>query len=79
MSTTTSVWFWSGKAYARSLRGHFLIDAALTGLMLDYLNSSVANDGNPSPVVPSCVSAQLFGSVSRTMMSGLELLFQLTE
>jgi len=57
----------------------FLIDAALTGLMLDYLNSSVANDGNPSPVVPSCVSAQLFGSVSRTMMSGMELLFQLTE
>ena len=46
--------------------------------MLDHLNSSVADDGNPSPVVLLCESTQLCGSVSRTMIYDLELHFQQT-
>ena len=38
----------------------------------------MADDGNPSPIVLSCERAQLCSSVSRTMMSDLELLFQQT-
>jgi hypothetical protein len=69
----------SGKAYARSVRGHFLVHAALTDILLDYLKNLVNEDENVTPVVVSTENAeQLGGAFSEDMMLELNLLYEKT-
>ena len=53
----------TGKAYARSVRGHFLVHAGLNELLFDYLRSAQSNeDYCPSVVVDDKSRHDLFGS-----------------
>jgi len=66
----------TGKAYARSVRGHFLVHAALNELLLDYLRNSELNE-DCRPSVVCCESAEdLAGSFSQTLQSDLQVLYE---
>jgi len=70
----------SGKAYARSLHGHFLIYLALNSMLLDYLKSPVrshAEDDVPAPpvVIQDVVTSTLSGSINAHVIDDLESLY----
>jgi len=66
----------SGKAYARAVRGHFILHSALTDLLLDYLKNPISDESNSSPVAASSekVSA-LAGILSSADVSALTCLY----
>ena len=67
----------SGKAYARAVRGHFLIHAALTEILIDYLRNSVSDDLQPSPVaLGSDLTQSMAGSLSNVVMSEIDMLYE---
>lgn len=68
----------SGKAYARALRGHFLIDTALTEILLNYLKTASQQDDNEPAVVVSDTEAakSLAGTLSASVMSELEAIYE---
>src|SRR6218665_1564187 len=58
----------TGKAYARSVRGHFLFHVALNELLLDYLRNSELNE-DCRPSVVCCESAEDLAGYSRKRFS----------
>ncbi|MFI5406480.1 MAG: hypothetical protein ACHQ1D_08200 [Nitrososphaerales archaeon] len=67
----------SGKAYSHSLGGHFLVQAALNEMLLDYLkNTDHYDEYRPIVVVSSESTQDLAGSVSQSIQSDLDHLYE---
>ena len=67
----------SGKAYDWAIRGHFVVHAALTELLLDYLQNCPPDAESPSPVATSSdVNLDLAGAVTPADMAELEALYE---
>ena len=66
----------SGKAYARAVRGQFILHSALTELLLDYLKNPLSDEENSSPVAASSeVLCALAGILSSTDLSTLSSVY----
>ena len=66
-----------GKAYERAVRGHFLVHAALTELLLEYLKNPMSDEDNLSAVVISSDSTSLLaGAFPPSMTSELDALYE---
>jgi hypothetical protein len=67
----------NGKAYARAVQGHFLVHAALTDILMDFLQCPQSDTPESVTVaVPNEVHAELAGSVSKRLISDIELLYE---
>jgi len=62
----------SGKAYARAVRGHFILHSALTDILLDYLTHPLSDEPGSSPVAASSeVVSTLAGVLSSANLGAL--------
>ena len=70
----------SGKAYDRAVRGHFLVQAALIDMLLDYLKTPMQAEPDDAPVIVGdhCVAQQLAGSLSDFDLTALDVLYEQT-
>jgi hypothetical protein len=66
----------SGKAYARAVRGHFILHCALTDLLLDYLKNPPSDLPRSCPITASSeVVSALAGILSSADISTLNTLY----
>ena len=71
----------SGKAYARAVRGHFLIHTALTDMLLVYLHDGdlTSDDDQLSPVnLDNDIAEGRAGSVTDSVLASLKQLYSRT-
>ena len=67
----------SGKAYSRAVRAHFITQAALTGMLLDFLTNLACDDISDNSVVTNeAVLHQFAGAVSQDMVSAMVDLYK---
>jgi hypothetical protein len=67
----------TGKAYARAIRGHFVIQQALIKLLVKFLTrSDPCDSSDPCIFVTGDTYAKLAGSVSQTVVEDLNSLFE---
>ena len=68
----------SGKAYARAIRAHFLIQSALVQLLIQYLASPADKYTAGNVIVGDMTEDSLAGSVTDTCLSEIESLYEQT-
>jgi hypothetical protein len=69
----------TGKAYSRAVRAHFIAHAALTDMLLDFLSDPVCDDGSHQYVVTDDdVVSEFAGSLSPYVVSALVELYKQT-